>query len=173
MEITKAANDQFPAVRAFYHSLIDGYEDAPYGAGWKKDIYPAPEFLAESIRNGELYIAVEEGAILGAMVLNHLCNDSYGSFAWPVKLAPEDVTVIHALGVHPAYAGRGYGKQMVLFAIEKARAEKQKAVRLDVLMGNLPAEKLYKGAGFRYLHTLPMFYEDTGWTDYELYEYLL
>ena len=27
--------------------------------------------------------------------------------------------------------------------------------------------------GFTYLHTLKMFYEDTGWTDYELYEYKL
>ncbi len=48
-----------------------------------------------------------------------------------------------------------------------------KAIRLDVLKGNLPAEKLYSGLGFRYLHTLNMFYEDTGWTDYELYEYTL
>ena len=51
------------------------------------------------------------------------------------------------------------------------QAEPDKAIRLDVLKGNLPAEKLYTGLGFKYLHTLKMFYEDTGWTDYELYEY--
>ncbi len=58
-------------------------------------------------------------------------------------------------------------------AYDKGRSEGMKAIRLDVLKGNLPAEKLYSGLGFRYLHTLNMFYEDTGWTDYELYEYTL
>jgi ribosomal protein S18 acetylase RimI-like enzyme len=62
---------------------------------------------------------------------------------------------------------------MLRFAIDRARQEKQKVIRLDVLKGNVPAEKLYSGMGFEYLHTLPMFYEDTGWTDYELYEYRL
>ena len=56
------------------------------------------------------------------------------------------------------------------FAIEAAQAAGQKAIRLDVLAGNVPAERLYEGMGFRYLGTIPMFYEDTGWTDYELYE---
>ena len=59
---------------------------------------------------------------------------------------------------------------MVQFAIDAARENGQKVIRLDVLKGNVPAEKLYAERGFKYLHTLPMFYEDTGWTDYELYE---
>ena len=62
---------------------------------------------------------------------------------------------------------------MVRFVIDKAGTDGMKAIRLDVLKGNLPAEKLYVGLGFTYLHTLKMFYEDTGWTDYELYEYKL
>ena len=85
----------------------------------------------------------------------------------------EEVTVIHALGVHPAFAGKGYAKQLVQFAIRAATENAQKALRLDVLKGNTPAEKLYAGMGFLYLHTLKMFYEDTGWTEYELYEYKL
>lgn len=36
-----------------------------------------------------------------------------------------------------------------------------------------PAEKLYTGIGFEYLQTVTLFYEDTGWTEYELYEYRL
>ena len=60
---------------------------------------------------------------------------------------------------------------MVQYAIDYAREHQQKAIRLDVLKGNLRAEKLYSGMGFRLLHTLPMVYEDTGWTDFQLYEY--
>ena len=77
---------------------------------------------------------------------------------------------IHALGVHPHYAGHGYAKELVGFAIKYAKENKQKSIRLDVLKGNVPAEKLYSRMGFKYLCTLPMYYEDTGLTDYEIYE---
>ena len=48
-----------------------------------------------------------------------------------------------------------------------------KTVRLDVLEGNLSAEKAYTKVGFRYVETARMFYEDTGWTNYKLYEYIV
>ncbi|MBQ7547098.1 MAG: GNAT family N-acetyltransferase [Clostridia bacterium] len=173
MRIEKAAISRYPAVRSFYHSLIDGIAGLPYSAGWKKDIYPAPDYLKESIRDGNLYIGLEDDAIIAAMVVNHQCNDGYRQFRWPTEAAENEVTVIHALGVHPSRTGKGYGRQMVRFVMELARRNRQKVIRLDVLKGNVPAERLYAGMGFRYLHTLPMYYADTGWTDYELYEYVL
>ena len=39
-----------------------------------------------------------------------------------------------------------------------------------MLGGNLPAEKLYTAAGFQYRGTIKLFYEDTGLTDFLLYE---
>ncbi len=153
--------------------MIDGLAELPYGAGWKKDVYPAPVFLMDAIRGGELYIGLEEDRIIASMVLNHQCNEGYLEFQWPTEAEDTEVTVIHALGVHPSQAGRGYGRQLVQFAVDTARRDRQKVIRLDVLKGNLPAEKLYAAMGFRLLHTLPMYYEDTGWTDYELYEYRL
>ncbi len=171
MKIIKAELDQFQEIRKFYFAVIDGIGDARDSVGWKKDIYPAPEFLKESLENGELYIAVEEGRIVGAMVLNHETNDEYSKFEWPTQANENEVTVIHALGILPSERGKGFAKQMVRFAIEFARREHQKAIRLDVLKGNEGAKNLYSGMGFKYLHTLPMFYEDTGWTDFELYEY--
>ena len=47
---------------------------------------------------------------------------------------------------------------------------KQKSIRLDVLKGNVPAEKLYSRMGFKYPCTLSMYYEDVGLTDYKIYE---
>ena len=173
MEIKKATADQYQSVRQFYHRVIDGIATMPYGAGWIKNVYPAPEFLRESINNGELYVAMENGNIVSAMVLNHLGNESYGAYNWPTAAKESEVTVIHALGVDPENVGTGYGKKMVQFAIDSARQNRQKVIRLDVLKGNVPAEKLYSGMGFRYLHTMPMFYEDTGRTDFELYEYVI
>ncbi len=171
ISIRKAKSSEFETVRQFYHGLIDHLEGNPYGAGWQKDIYPAPEFLSQSIENGELYICHLDEGIAGVMVVNHEWNESYDEFNWPRMLQKEEVLVIHALGVDGPFTGKGCGKAMVEYVIEQAKREGMKAIRLDVLEGNLPAEKLYTGCGFAYLGTLPMFYEDTGWTNYMLYEY--
>ncbi len=173
MIIKQAGKDQYEQIRLFYHSLIDAMESHTCGPGWIKDVYPSYDMIKDCTKAGEYYIAEEGGCIVGAMVLNHSCNESYREFEWPTKAEDDEVTIIHALGVHPDHSGRGIAKAMVRFAIDKAAEEGQKAVRLDVLKGNTPAEKLYSGLGFNYLHTLKMFYEDTGWTDYELYEYPL
>ena len=39
--------------------------------------------------------------------------------------------------------------------------------------GQSPAEKLYPACGFRCVDTVAMYYEDTGWTDFEMYEYVV
>lgn len=153
--------------------MCEGIKDSDYDFGWKKDIYPSPEFISESIRKGEMYIGLEEDRIAAAMVLNHEYNESYKKFDWQTKAEDSEILLIHALGVHQDLARRGYAKQMVQKAVDLAKETGMKAIRLDVLKGNLPAEKLYLGFGFRRMATLPMYYEDTGWTDFDLYEYLL
>lgn len=173
MKIQKAEAEQLSAVQELYYSIIDGVGDATDSVLWKKDIYPSPAFLYDSIRNGELVIGSEGEKIIAAMVLNHQYNEEYNRFDWPTKAEDSEITVIHALGVHPAYTGKGHARQMVQFAIDSARENRQKVIRLDVLKGNAAAEKLYTGMGFQNLHTLPMYYEDTGWKDFELYEYRL
>lgn len=173
MDIVKATENRYDEVRNFYHSLIDGMKESTYNIGWKKDVYPSPEFLQNSITDGELYIGTEDDTIIASMVLNHRCNDGYKKLNWQTAAAKDEITVIHALGVHPDYCGKGYAKEMVKKAFEIADADNQKAIRLDVLKGNLPAKKLYTEMGFKHMYTLQMYYEDTGLTDYKLYEYVL
>lgn len=148
MHFHRAADDG-ARVRAFYDVLTDAMADAPYPPGWRKGVYPTQAFLDASIAHGELFLAELDGVLAGCMVLNH------------------------ALGVHPAFASRGIAQRMVQYAIGTARAQDCCALRLDVLGGNVPAERLYTGQGFARRGTVRMFYADTGWTDYGLYEYLL
>ena len=75
MTIRKAEPNQFQAVRELYYDIIDAVGDSGDSVGWKKDIYPTPDFLSDSIGRGELFIAEEGDTIVGVMVLNHLSND--------------------------------------------------------------------------------------------------
>lgn len=173
MDIRVAGSEDFIRVRDFYHSLIDEMKDAQYKPGWEKDVYPAPEFLQKSIRSGELYIAQVDGHTAACMVVNHEYNDGYQDIPWSVDAEASELLVIHALGVHPLFSGKGLAKQMVQKVIDLARESNMKTIRLDVLNGNIPAEQTYTKMGFSYRGTIKMFYEDTGWTDYRLFEYLV
>lgn len=170
---SKGAKDSYTSVREFYHSLITAMRGARYFPGWEIDIYPSPEFLRESIASGELYVGELDGQIAACMVVNQKCNDGYDKIRWTANLNRDEYMVIHALGVHPDFVGHGLAKKMVQAAISVAKGAGMKAIRLDVLSGNLPAEKLYEGQSFKKLQTVPMYYEDTGWTNYGGYELVL
>lgn len=173
LEIRLADRNEFFSVRDFYYSLIDALATAAIKPGWKKDIYPTQEFLRHSIERGELYIGQLDGSIVSCMVVNHAYNDGYHNAHWSVEARDSELFVIHALGVHPAFSGKGIAKQMVQNVIETARKRNMKTIRLDVLSGNIPAEKAYTKIGFQYVDTIQLFYEDTGWTDFRLFEYIL
>lgn len=171
MEIRIAKEDEFELVKAFYHSLIDAMKNARYTPGWKKGIYPSDDYLKISICREELFVMTEEGRITSAMIVNHEYNESYETVEWPMET--KKIMVIHALGVHPDYTGKGLAKEMVSEAISLAKKQDQTVMRLDVLDGNTPAEQLYTHMGFQYVDTIQMYYDDTGWTDYRLYEFKL
>lgn len=173
LHIRQAQEEEYQSVRAFYYALIDMMQSTEYKPGWEKGVYPSDEYLLESILNQTLYIGQVDGEIVAAMIVNHDCNEGYTNISWGVDASKEEITVIHALGVLPSCGGKGFAKIMVEKAISLAKTTGQKALRLDVLSGNLPAEKLYTGMGFQYRNTTTMYYEDTGWTNFLLYEYPL
>lgn len=123
-------------------------------------MYPTQAFLDASIAHGELFLAELDGVLAGCMVLNHAYNDGYAAVTWAADVPDAQLLVIHA-------------QRVVQYAIGTARSQGCRALRLDVLDGNVPAERLYTGQGFARRGTVRMFYDDTGWTDYGLYEYLL
>jgi len=91
MIIEKATIEQYEAVKSFYHSLIDGLQDSIYDIGWKKDVYPDPDFLINSISRGELFIGITDGKIMAAMVINHESNEGYQNIDWPTKARIDEV----------------------------------------------------------------------------------
>ena len=110
MRIIQACPDDFETIRAFYHSLIDGMQERKQIITWIKDVYPAPEFLKSSLNDGELYLCFDDSRIAAAMVVNHDCNEGYRNLGKQTPLTDAEVLVIHALGVHPDYSGKGIGK---------------------------------------------------------------
>lgn len=172
MEIRLAKPEEFARVVQFYDTIIDEMQGMEYHPMWQKRIYPTLDFLKTSIDNEQLFIQLLDNEIIGAMVINHFGN-GYDTVKWAVDAANAEVDIIHALGVKVALQGHGYATRLVEAAIELAKENKRKAIRLDVLAPNLPAHELYKKQGFLLRETKELFYEDTGWTKFMLYELVL
>lgn len=169
-EIRVAKSEEYAAVRSFYHRMIDMMREDEYAPAWEKGVYPSDLYLKEAIENDELWVCECGEEYMAAMIVNHKSNEEYKSVRWSVEAEDHEVTVIHTLGVLPPFQGKGIAGAMVQKAIALAETTHQKAIRLDVLGRNIPAQKLYVKHGFRYVDTIKMFYEDTGWTDFLLYE---
>lgn len=170
MRFAPAKPEQFAQIRAFYWHLIDVMQAQIDQIGWKKGIYPADAFLRDSLARGELFTLTEQERLLACVILNSACNDGYAGVPWTLDCRPEEVLIPHALAVAPEAQGRGTGRRLVQEIILHAQKTGRKAVRLDILGTNQAAARLYTGCGFRFVQAKPMFYEDTGWTEYKMYE---
>lgn len=162
--------ESFREVRDFYWQLIDDMAAVNDRIGWKKGVYPSDNFLRESLEKGELYSLREEGHIFGAVILNSASNEGYKGLPWSGKLDARDILVPHALAVSPEMQNRGIGRQLMGHVMEEARKKEKKAIRLDILGTNGQAEALYRSAGFSFVAARKMYYPDTGWTEYKMFE---
>ena len=99
----------------------------------------------------KMWLALDGKKIVGAFVLNADPQGNYQKGDWSLDLPDGDYMVLHALAIDPELQGRGLGAEVVHFCTEKAKAEGYKALRLDIVPGNIPAKKLYEKTGFRYV----------------------
>lgn len=173
MLIRTAKKEELEKVVLLYNSIIDGMQNEKYKPGWKKGIYPDEKFVKEAIEKNELYVGILDGEFVGAMVVNHEVAGAYETVEWKAAAKPGEVTVIHALGISHRHQRQGLAGEMIRDAIARAAESGQKAVRLDVLSGNVSAQKFYLSLGFEYRGTVQLFYEDTGLTEFLLYEYVV
>lgn len=170
MEFRRAFPGEFYAVRAFYWGIIDAMEGSEYDPGWRRGVYPSDAGLTGALSRGELYLLLDGDVIAAAAIVNNEYNPGYEGVPWGVDAPPERVYMIHALGVGPGMQGRGVGGRAVDECLALSRSLGAACVRLDVLRGNAPAERLYLSRGFRFVEERAMYYEDTGWTQFRMFE---
>lgn len=98
-------------------------------------------------------MCLEEGQLVGAVVLNENPDGRYEAGEWTRDLAPGEYLIIHTLAVSTQCSRTGIGGKIVDLCIEYAKAQHYKAIRLDAVPGNLPAIHLYQKKGFTFAGT--------------------
>ena len=128
--------------------------------------------LENFIQEDALTIGIEEGEIKSSFALNDRLPEEWNLGHW--SSFPESaIYALHSLAVKPGNQRRGLGLGAVLEAIETARRDDRKTIRLDVASHNTIARKMYEKAGFTYLETITIEYAAGGRSHYALYEYNL
>jgi len=173
MKFQKAGESDFCTIQKFYWNVIDDIHRNNVNnenLGWEKDIYPSDNFIRNSLAKGELYTLTEGDILYACVILNSEHNEGYDNCTWSINCELDEVLTPHALAVNPVLQGKGVGRIVVKNILDIARAEHKKAVRLDVLGACKAAERLYISCGFQFVEAKEMFYEDTGWTEYKMFE---
>ena len=154
--IRKAEKKDITSISSSYSELFN-YE-AVHGSNtnWVDGLYPTKDTAEHAFAKNMLYVLEVEDTICGSMILNRLQPNEYQQINWQYPVQNQEVLVIHTLCICPSHAGKGYGKQMVSYALEEARRLGCKVVRLDTWEGNRPAASLYKSMGFRPAGSAPI-----------------
>lgn len=165
--------DDFEAVKAAYIDVIDHTPGIENHAHWVYGRHPSDESLREYIAGGEMYALKDGKQIAGTVVIVMHQGKEYEPVQWGIPLASDKVATLHLLAVCPAYRGRALGSLIIEKAKEIARQNGKKALRLDTLETNLPAQRMYEKAGLSHRGNQHWYAENTGWMDFRLYEFLL
>lgn len=138
-----ATQADMPAVFAVYQTAIDDMNAR--GIPQWDERYPTPEILTADLARGELYVAVADGGVLAAVVLNEECDPAYETAAWQ---GGEPYVIVHRLCVSPAAQGKGVGRGLMAAAETWARARGYADIRLDAFSQNPHALRMYAGLGY-------------------------
>lgn len=173
MEFTKAKISDIDEIGKLYDSLCDYLQAHENYPGWKKGSYPTRQTAIDALNLGELYTAKDKGRIVGSVTLSHKPEEGYANAQWLAESDYGRILVVYTLAVHPEYLRRGVGRLLLTEAEKIARAENCRSLRLDVVKGNAPAEKLYISCGYEYVQTVSLGYEEYGLNWFDLYEKVL
>lgn len=173
MKLKKVEMNDFNDIQKIYIDIIEKTTDMEKYACWKKGMHPTDAAIMEYIKSGSMYLYTSNAKIAGVLAVTMEQEEDYHEITWGIEAGDTEVAVIHILGVNSEYQKQGIGSQMIEEVLELARAQGKKAVRLDALTSNIPAQHMYQKNGFVYRGTRNQYAENTGWTDFYFYEYIL
>ena len=114
---------------------------------WQKG-YPSRKIWAADIARRAAWLAMEQGAVLGAFTFQTTPDPSYGEIdgAW---LTDAPYASMHRVCVADRRKGTGVAGQMFAHGFAMAKALGLASMRIDTHPGNLPMRRALEKAGFR------------------------
>ena len=155
MLIRKATLQDLSAVTALFEDIHTAQENGQLFVGWVRGVYPTRATAEAALQRADLFVAEEEGRLVGAGVINQLQVDVYASAPWKYPAQDDEVMVLHTLCISPHALRRGYGSRFTAFYEEYALAHGCRYLRIDTNERNLTARALYRKLGYEEIAIVP------------------
>lgn len=111
--------------------------------------YPSREAFEQDVARNELFIKLENGSIIGGIVISQFMDKEYVPIKW---LTPSKKNIyIHRLFVHPEQQSKGHAQEMMEYAEKYARENNYVSVRLDTFSQNKRNQRFYERRGYQRL----------------------
>lgn len=169
-ELKKAAMSELDRVCDFYRHVCADTPDLPFTVRWIYGKHPDRDMIRAYIDADALYYFEDDGHIVAAAALAPRQEEEYRGLNWRIDCADDEVAVLHLLCAEPARKGQGLAKALTNALIDEARRQNKKAVRLDAMYCNIPAQRLYEKLGFERRGMTGFITLNVGLTDFVLYE---
>lgn len=147
--IRKAAFDDIELIEDTYNEHFKYENEHGAFTVFKKGIYPTGKYAEKAVSAGTLYVYEGNGNIAGSIIVDKIQPAEYSEIIWEQPFTNDEVMVIHLLLVRPSMTGKGIASTLVRYAMELAKNNSCKALRLDTGSQNIPAVSLYKKLGFQ------------------------
>lgn len=175
-ELIKACENDFDKITSFYRAVTDNTETMSVCCRWIYGLHPSDDMILGYLREGAMYFVEEDGEIMSAVAMTPYQNEDYRAVNWADELkdvANDEVATVHLLAVNPSYQGRGIAHATMEAVNLLVKNMGKKAVRLDALDTNLPAQRLYESLGFMKRDIKKWYAANLGWADFLVYELIL
>ena len=155
MEIRKATAADLAAISEIYEDIHTELEAGRMTVGWIRGVYPTRKTAETALERDDLFVAEDQGAIVGAAIINQQQVDVYAGAPWQYDVPDNEVMVLHTLVISPKLAGKGYGPRFVRFYEEYALSHGCLYLRMDTNAINVRAQVMYQKLGYQTIGTVP------------------
>lgn len=157
-------------IREKYIEVIEHTKNMNIHARWIYGQHPTDAMIQSYIDRQEMYLFMDGQNVAGMTAITMYQGEDYHEILWSQNLKDDEVASLHILTVTPEYQGKGISKRMMAEIISLVIKKGKKAIRLDALASNIPAQHMYEKLGFEYRGKRNLYAENTGWTDFLYYE---
>ena len=155
MIFRKAAAEDIPAIAKIYEDIHTEEESGRTSIGWIREVYPTKKTAEASLLRGDLFVAEDNGIVVGTAIINQLQVDVYEGAGWKFPAEDSEVMVLHTLVISPGVFGKGYGKAFVKFYEDYALSQNCPYLRMDTNARNTRARAMYGKLGYREIGIVP------------------
>jgi len=161
MLIEKATEKDIDELEKMYYAVTEHLENTINYPAWINGLYPTRSTFEDAVNKETMYVARKgdgtddkDNGIIAGMILKSEEEPEFSGIKWQIEADASEIYALCTLAVSLGFNGCGIGKAMVRFALDLAKKNGKKSIRLDVTELNTAAIALYEALGFKYIDTI-------------------